>query len=167
MKLILLRHGKSSWKNLNLNDFERPLSKRGIKELPKIFFELKKFVNVDMRILCSTSLRTIQTYEIFKKFFPFLNVIFLNELYHASNCQILEILNKNSDAKGLIIIGHNPGIILFLNDCLNNKYISSKTYHFPTSAAAILNVKFDKINKLKLGKADLIDFLKYKTLNYR
>ena len=29
-KLFLLRHAKSSWKNLELDDHERPLSERGI-----------------------------------------------------------------------------------------------------------------------------------------
>ena len=32
--LTLIRHAKSSWKNTELEDFDRPLNKRGKKDLP-------------------------------------------------------------------------------------------------------------------------------------
>ena len=34
--IFLLRHAKSSWDNLNLDDFDRPLSNKGIKASKKI-----------------------------------------------------------------------------------------------------------------------------------
>ncbi len=39
-----MRHAKSSWKNKNLIDFERPLSKKGQAEIKAIlkFLKLKK-----------------------------------------------------------------------------------------------------------------------------
>ena len=33
--IFLLRHAKSSWDDLNLRDFDRPLSKEGFKMLQK------------------------------------------------------------------------------------------------------------------------------------
>ena len=39
--LILIRHAKSSWDNIYLTDFERPLAKRGIKDallMEKFFY---------------------------------------------------------------------------------------------------------------------------------
>ena len=33
-ELILIRHAKSSWSNPLLEDFERPLNKRGAKNAP-------------------------------------------------------------------------------------------------------------------------------------
>lgn len=32
-ELVLIRHAKSSWKDSNLDDFDRPLNKRGEKML--------------------------------------------------------------------------------------------------------------------------------------
>ena len=40
--LYLLRHAKSSWKYPNLDDFERPLNKRGRKNIPFMGKVLKK-----------------------------------------------------------------------------------------------------------------------------
>jgi len=33
-RLILIRHAKSSWSNLKISDFDRPLNKRGKQEAP-------------------------------------------------------------------------------------------------------------------------------------
>ena len=34
--LLLLRHAKSSWKQPEMHDHDRPLNKRGKKEAPKV-----------------------------------------------------------------------------------------------------------------------------------
>jgi phosphohistidine phosphatase len=39
--LLLLRHAKSSWKQPEMNDHDRPLNKRGKKEAPKVGKYLK------------------------------------------------------------------------------------------------------------------------------
>lgn len=33
-KLYLVRHAKSSWEDITLDDFDRPLNKRGEKDAP-------------------------------------------------------------------------------------------------------------------------------------
>ena len=45
--LIIVRHSKSSWKNMNLSDYERPLNKRGKKDAEIMSTELlkKKYFN--------------------------------------------------------------------------------------------------------------------------
>ena len=63
-RLVLISHAKSSWE-FNVNDIERPLSKRGINDanlMTKIFKELP--INVQ-HIYSSNSTRTLQTSEIF------------------------------------------------------------------------------------------------------
>ena len=47
-ELYVLRHSKSSWSNLNLEDFDRPLNKRGKKNAKLVceFFVTKK-INFD------------------------------------------------------------------------------------------------------------------------
>jgi len=39
-KLVIIRHAKSSWSDPSLDDFDRPLNKRGNKNAP---FMAKKF----------------------------------------------------------------------------------------------------------------------------
>ena len=35
-KLYVIRHGKSDWGNPEVNDFNRPLNHRGLKDAPKM-----------------------------------------------------------------------------------------------------------------------------------
>ena len=43
-KIILIRHAKSSWKEVHLSDFDRPLNKRGIRDSKFMSLELSKKV---------------------------------------------------------------------------------------------------------------------------
>ncbi len=46
--LILIRHGKSSWDDPTLPDFDRPLNERGKKDAPKMAKRLAdKKINID------------------------------------------------------------------------------------------------------------------------
>ena len=62
-----MRHAKSSWDDLNINDFDRPLSKRGKKNAKMIceFFVKKKF-KFDYALI-SSSKRTKKTFQILSK----------------------------------------------------------------------------------------------------
>ena len=67
LKLYVMRHAKSSWDNPNLDDHERPLSKRGEKNAKKICeFFVKKNYKFDY-ILLSSSKRTKKTLKILLK----------------------------------------------------------------------------------------------------
>ncbi|MEM5774179.1 MAG: histidine phosphatase family protein, partial [Anaerolineaceae bacterium] len=84
--LLIMRHGKSSWKDPALADSERPLKKRGRKESKSMakLLDDKKF-KPDL-ILCSTALRARQTAEIvvdelnFKKQVEYLDSLYMAEL---------------------------------------------------------------------------------------
>ena len=62
--LLLLRHAKSSWKDQDLADFERPLNDRGRKaaELVGNFIE-KEDVSIDL-VISSPAVRARQTIEL-------------------------------------------------------------------------------------------------------
>ena len=66
-ELYVMRHSKSSWSNLNLEDFDRPLNKRGKKNAKLVceFFVTKK-INFDY-VLVSSSKRTKKTLQILLK----------------------------------------------------------------------------------------------------
>ena len=94
--LILIRHAKSSWDNIYLTDFERPLAKRGIKDA--LLME-KFFINSGFEpdlILCSPANRTQQTYDIIFSNTYISSTIFENVLYHAGNAELINIIKANS-----------------------------------------------------------------------
>ncbi len=111
INLLLLRHAKSDWNSHNGKDFERDIQKKGELRTEKIC----KFLNdngvIISKVLCSTALRTVKTYEIiFKSYKNRFNVKFLDELYHATADNILEILRKQKNEKSVMIIGHEPSL---------------------------------------------------------
>ena len=58
--LILVRHGKSSWKN-DLPDHERPLKKRAFKDANLVINALKLQKQYHPRVFSSSALRALTT----------------------------------------------------------------------------------------------------------
>ena len=61
--LLVLRHAKSSWKDANLEDHDRPLNKRGKKTAPKMGKLIKDEKLVPDLMISSTALRAKKTAE--------------------------------------------------------------------------------------------------------
>ena len=60
-RLILIRHAKSSWKDMTLSDFDRPLNKRGILNGDFMSDKLSKKIKSVDALFSISSKRTIQT----------------------------------------------------------------------------------------------------------
>lgn len=66
-KVYLIRHAKSSWKDFSLDDFERPLNKRGKSDAPLMGAKLHDKKVVPDTILSSPAVRAKTTAEIIAK----------------------------------------------------------------------------------------------------
>ena len=131
-QVALLRHAKSSWGNPQLDDFDRPLSKREIKDTqlmrPHIAENTKK---LDL-IISSASRRTRETA---KYIFPKKSVSYFHNLYHADKNVIIEILSGLKPEKNsVVLIGHNPGLH-DVAEFSSNQRIPK----FPTCAVAMIS----------------------------
>jgi phosphohistidine phosphatase len=124
--LFLLRHAKSSWKDTLLDDFERPLNKRGKRDAPQMArnFSEKGFI-VDL-IISSSAKRTSDTAKIFADIINYkFNILFKDLLYEASSQNILEVINQLPEKyTGVIIVCHNPGITNIVS-YLSGQYIEN------------------------------------------
>ncbi|HHV42298.1 MAG TPA: histidine phosphatase family protein [Clostridiaceae bacterium] len=127
-RLYLLRHAKSSWDNPELKDFDRPLNKRGYKEAKEMAEYIKEKDYYPDVILCSTARRTRGTLE------PILlalnydkDPVFLDSIYESSWLRLKEEVEKR-DEESVMLIGHCPGIELYLSALLR-EYKSMKTSH--------------------------------------
>ena len=110
--LYLLRHAKSSWKHSELDDHERPLKKRGIRDacrMGKLFHELQI---VPEAVRCSTSARTRATLEGLELDLPAdVETEFTDRLYECSADDVLAVASTLPDEAGAaLLIGHNPAI---------------------------------------------------------
>lgn len=109
LELFLIRHAKSSWKDLTLDDFERPLNKRG--KYSALFMSeklLERGVVPDI-ILCSPAKRAKATCKPLSKLLKVSNIHFAPLIYEASMTDLYKIIkNISSSHQKVFLIGHNP-----------------------------------------------------------
>ena len=66
--LLLLRHAKSSWKDTNVKDFDRPLNQRGLKAAPAVGRLMRKRKLEPKLVLSSPAERARQTTQLVIEF---------------------------------------------------------------------------------------------------
>jgi phosphohistidine phosphatase len=116
--LYLVRHAKSSWEEVGLADFDRPLNKRGKKNAPFMGKILKKSGFIPDLIVASPAQRAKITAEIFAEElnYPLQKIIFDEEIYEANPIKLLQIIkNQQNNIEKLMLVGHNPALTLLAN----------------------------------------------------
>ena len=155
--LILLRHAKSEDPSILKTDFNRNLKTKGIDNIhavAKIFLEYN--IQPDI-VLCSAANRTIETIAEFQKAInTAYNVHYMEELYHASASNILEIIqNQDSNADVVMVVGHNFGISELA------LYLGEKACsELPTSGLVV----FQFTKQIHAGEGKCLHFITPKTI---
>jgi len=161
-KLILLRHAKSSWNETNLDDIDRPLSKRGIysAQLMRVFIQTNYKKNISL-IYSSLSKRTKSTCEI-----VFQNKIKINydkRLYTFNHQDLLAWIKKEGSNNQIFLVGHNPA----LSDLIQHLSRTKEEIIFPTCALCEIHLNIDSWNDIKKNSGEIKLLQKVKNLkNY-
>ena len=111
--IYLARHAKSSWKSHAQTDFDRPLSKRGMKNAEKMGVELAKLNWMPECIISSPALRASQTCHILCENigFPSDHIVWSRDIYAAYMVTLLHALSREPETtKSVMLVGHNPAI---------------------------------------------------------
>ena len=110
--LLILRHAKSSWKHVDLQDHDRPLNKRGRRDAPRIGQLLQNQRLCPELILSSTARRTRKTAAKAARQCGYQGVIELDgTLYLAAPDAYIAALRKVDDPiQCVMVVGHNPGL---------------------------------------------------------
>lgn len=130
LTLTLLRHAKSSWKDLSVPDHSRPLNERGKAEAPLMGKAItKNGLNPDL-VLCSTARRTRDTLALV---LPELKaeprIVYADGIYHGTPAELLDIVKTEGGAASqILMIGHNPELQSFALDLIGSgsKLLKSK-----------------------------------------
>lgn len=146
MNLVLTRHAKSSWDNLNLTDHDRPLSRRGREDAKLIAKYLATYEYTYKTILCSTSKRTSETLEIFLNYIHKVDQInYLSYLYHASAETIRKEIMTLDTGGTYMLLGHNPGIEVFLRNLNNDSSLKAPTCSIALLSTVNNSLRFNKL----------------------
>jgi phosphohistidine phosphatase len=153
LRLMLLRHGKSSWPSSATQDVARPLSERGEKAARLMGGYMARHSLVPARVLCSPARRTRETWAGIAAQLPAdMDVVFDRRLYEATPQTILSIVRAQDDATHtLLVIGHNPGLqetaelLIAAGDVDLRERLREK---FPTAALAVIGFTINEWHRL-------------------
>jgi phosphohistidine phosphatase len=110
--VLLLRHAKSSWKEKDVSDHDRPLTKRGKRDAARMGWLLQKEDLVPDIIVSSTAVRARDTaVRVAKSCYYKGQITYADSLYLGGTgayLKALRILPK--DFKIALVVGHNPDI---------------------------------------------------------
>jgi phosphohistidine phosphatase len=130
--LLLLRHGKSSWKDPTLADHDRPLKKRGRRDAPRMGMLVADLGLVPDVIVTSSAERALRTAELVAEAAGFEGEMIVTEaLYHADPDDYMSALRAyGRDAACVMLVGHNPGLEMLLEE------LTGDWERLPTAALA-------------------------------
>jgi phosphohistidine phosphatase len=166
--LYLLRHAKSSWKN-RLDDFDRPLNKRGRDAAKAIGRFLAEKQIHPSQVLCSSSRRTRETLaRIQDETGTPLPARFEKGLYLADAGALLRRVKRLNDSlQSVMLVGHNPGLeqlALALAGGSDDALSREVAAKFPTCGLAVLESEVGRWGDLQPGRATLTQFVRPRDL---
>lgn len=112
-RLTLMRHADAQWKDPEVDDFARPLNRRGTNEAEAIARRLQELTLVPDLIVTSPARRAAQTAETIARELALLprTIRYEEPLYLGGAQDILRLVRDiGPRVTHLLLIGHNPGI---------------------------------------------------------
>jgi phosphohistidine phosphatase len=169
LTLSLLRHAKSSWDDASLQDFDRPLAKRGQSAAPRMGKYMVEQGLAPQLILCSPAVRARQTLELV---LPHLSggptVVYEDGFYLAAPMVLLKRLRKiEGQIEHVMIVGHDPGMqglgVALAGDGEADR-LQALAAKFPTAGLAVIRFKGKSWAKVGRGSGRLELFMTPKLL---
>ena len=154
--LHLLRHAKSSWKNPDLEDRDRPLNKRGRNNAPMMAARFSTRYPMPDQIFTSPAFRAFSTAELFASgLHASTSIISIVEsLYAATADQLISNIREiDNQYQRVMLVAHNPEITSLV-DILTGMYFEN----IPTCGLVSLELDSDSWADIAESPLRLIDF---------
>ena len=161
--LYLVRHAKSSWKYPNLDDFERPLNKRGRRNAPFMGSILKKLKVAPDLIISSPANRAATTARIIADAieYPLEDIQYYETIYGSSEYDLLQVIQDlDTSVNQAMLVSHNPALTDLANS-IGDTAISN----IPTCGVCCVNLNISSWAKIgeQRGKLKFFEFPKKHT----
>ncbi len=142
-----MRHAKSSWNNIDLADFDRPLNKRGMKAAPLMGKTMYKNQFQPDLIISSPAERAKQTAILVCEAAQLNSEIQFNEkTYEASPHRLLQIISEqNDELQSVMLVGHNPGFEGLL------RILTGELQPLPTAALGVIDLRLENWSEINSG----------------
>lgn len=162
--LLLLRHAKSDWDDISIDDHERPLNARGQKAAPRMGRLISELGLVPQLCLSSTAVRARDTATLaIAEMQADVPVEYLRELYSFGDGTAIEqtIAAKGGTASPLLLVTHNPATEEFaLRTCAGGDTfgLGQMRMKYPTAALARIDYDIADWSELPGAKGQLKGF---------
>ena len=155
--LIVVRHAKAVWADLEIKDHQRALDPQGIADAAKLGqFLLQEGIRPDL-VLSSTALRAVTTAGIIVNNMNLLPSIIKQKdvLYNASAETILSVVHSIPPSKNVVmLVGHNPGVSDFVS-----LMTEESPFNMGTCDVAIVGLECDSWANCQPGTAFLSRYI--------
>ena len=153
--LYLLRHAKSSWKDSSLSDRERPLNKRGKKQVQLLAQSPALNAMEGAKIFASDATRARQTISgVLAHSGLAAGVVYESALYTFDYLDLVHWLKGQQETKDLLIVGHNPALEGLID------YLAPDHIHdFPTGAWIQLTLNVEQWSQVSPFCGEVSAFL--------
>jgi phosphohistidine phosphatase len=159
LKLILLRHAKSSWDDFTLDDHDRPLNGRGRAAAQLIGAWLRAKDHLPDLVACSTAARAQETLEMVCDAAQISPQTTMEEgLYHASPDRVLRQIHKSKPGT-LLLVGHNPGFADLATMLVNHAPAHREFSRFPTASTLVVEFSGAEWRDARSGHGTVVDFV--------
>ena len=161
-KLYIIRHGKSSWDNEGLDDFDRPLAERGIRSANEMAHRLNDKGLVPELIFSSPASRALNTALIMSRIWGLEagDLQIHDPIYMAYVSELEQVVASASSQVGnLAIVGHNPAFTLYAN-----QFLKEPMENLPTAGVVIITLEsegWDRIGRAHVRET-YVDYPKRK-----
>lgn len=144
-ELLLLRHAKSDWP-VDMDDFSRPLKKRGRRAAKRVGRWLHEQHLIPDIILSSPATRALATAQRVCRQLDIdeSSIVCDLRIYEADAKTLLTVLKTSCHERRVLLVGHNPGLEdLLLKLIPSSVPLSANGKHLPTAALAQLAFEGD------------------------
>jgi phosphohistidine phosphatase len=149
-RLTLVRHAKSDWSLPGQADWDRPLNRRGQRDVPDMARRLRSRRLKPELILSSPAVRALTTATVMARELkvPAAHVLQDERLYLASPADLLAVIRDlGGEARHLMVFGHNPG----LTECANRLSAGDHIDNLPTCGVFTAHFDLDAWRELDWG----------------
>lgn len=170
LRLLLLRHAKSSWTDPGLDDRDRPLNPRGIKAAAAIGRYMLKEDLIPELVLCSPARRARETWRLAAEQLKNAPRLLIEDaIYDFGNGgRVLDALRQHaSNERSVLIVGHNPSLerlALRIAPEGDREARHRMEQKFPTGGLAVIDFRAENWRDASNQQGVLVSFIRPRDL---
>lgn len=120
-------------------------------------------------VLVSPAIRTDRTHNLASEAWPDIPMLVRDDIYEANASTLLSIIEETAgDLANVMIIGHNPSLVVLLNYMVGSRHTDNNLSYFPTSCVADVGFEAPQLSDITADDGRLLSMIRVRDLeNHR